>query len=652
MGLGLSAICAAAGVISGAAATAGAQVLQPTAGPGVFGNPYAFFALGGRHSWEVYRKMNGTAVVTAASVAGNNTLAEFTNQFLGDAPPEGFNFTGEVFLGTSQAVTPPTDVLYLRDMTLNNGATTPPSQNYDANLHTSFDLRIGFLQSGAAYMAAKGGDNHDTDLFGENRGTNGVYVHLGGGNTGATTAGQPGNVWNIQPNGSGAGYLFGPSSASENLLGPTTITRTLINSGTDASDNGSAYDAPLEVSAKLVPDPNAPGNVLLQAKAGNNLYQLSFDPNDPTFAGAFDWQHATPVVFVGKGAFDSFNPASAHLGILAAGDANADGTTDFSDLVALAQHYNNAGDLTWSMGDFTGDGLVDFNDLVTLAQNYNRTFGALPLDSQSAALAPEPASLWMAAAFVACARTLSRRHRRRGRSGRRPLRRPYDRCGMAVLAAAWGSGLGVSAARAAPVPAFAFAGATAEQFGGGFTSVGYQFTTSSPLSIGALGVFDHGANDIPATGWDVGIYMTDASRTLLTSATVKSSDASTTPAGGGSDVFRYHDLPAPFLLPPGTYTLASMDPSGWFVKNATGLTTGAGLGTITIDHATYSGLGMGGQPLAYPENVFDTNLPGNFGPNLLASGVPEPEALLIGASTAPLLARRRHRRPGGVRVAR
>lgn len=31
-------------------------------------------------------------------------------------------------------------------MTLNNGATTPPSGGYDANLHTGLDIRIGFVK--------------------------------------------------------------------------------------------------------------------------------------------------------------------------------------------------------------------------------------------------------------------------------------------------------------------------------------------------------------------------------------------------------------------------------------------------------------------------------------------------------------------------
>lgn len=53
------------------------------------------------------------------------------------------------------------------------------------------------------------------------------------------------------------------------------------------------------------------------------------------------------------------------------GDANDDGKVDFSDLLTLAQHYNQDG--TYSTGDFNLDGTVDFTDLLTLAQHYGQT---------------------------------------------------------------------------------------------------------------------------------------------------------------------------------------------------------------------------------------------------------------------------------------
>jgi len=70
------------------------------------------------------------------------------------------------------------------------------------------------------------------------------------------------------------------------------------------------------------------------------------------------------------------------------GDATADGSIDFNDLVKLAQNYNVVdGQRRWSEGDFNYDGNVDFNDLVALAQNYNTTGaqGALGLASETSA---------------------------------------------------------------------------------------------------------------------------------------------------------------------------------------------------------------------------------------------------------------------------
>lgn len=59
------------------------------------------------------------------------------------------------------------------------------------------------------------------------------------------------------------------------------------------------------------------------------------------------------------------------------GDANADGSVDFNDLVALAQNYNVVdSERRWAQGDFNFDGNVDFNDLVSLAQSYNTSEAA------------------------------------------------------------------------------------------------------------------------------------------------------------------------------------------------------------------------------------------------------------------------------------
>jgi hypothetical protein len=112
------------------------------------------------------------------------------------------------------------------------------------------------------------------------------------------------------------------------------------------------------------------------------------------------------------------------------GDATADGSIDFNDLVKLAQNYNvTDGQRRWSDGDFNYDGNVDFNDLVVLAQNYNSTGvqGAASLTlaagessasfaadwerAQAVAGVPEPSVLALGGVFFASA--LLRRSRAR-----------------------------------------------------------------------------------------------------------------------------------------------------------------------------------------------------------------------------------------------
>jgi hypothetical protein len=72
------------------------------------------------------------------------------------------------------------------------------------------------------------------------------------------------------------------------------------------------------------------------------------------------------------------------------GDANADGTVNFDDLLVLAKNYNRL-TTRWSEADFNSDGVVNFDDLLQLAKNYNATTpqpGAMP-DATSAAFAAD-----------------------------------------------------------------------------------------------------------------------------------------------------------------------------------------------------------------------------------------------------------------------
>lgn len=60
------------------------------------------------------------------------------------------------------------------------------------------------------------------------------------------------------------------------------------------------------------------------------------------------------------------------------GDVNLDGSVNFTDLLAIAQHYGQF-NANWDQGDLNYDGSVNFTDLLRLAQNYGATAAATPL---------------------------------------------------------------------------------------------------------------------------------------------------------------------------------------------------------------------------------------------------------------------------------
>lgn len=98
------------------------------------------------------------------------------------------------------------------------------------------------------------------------------------------------------------------------------------------------------------------------------------------------------------------------------GDTDFDGSTDFDDLLVLAQNYGLSGKM-WAQGDFTLDGVVNFDDLLILAQYYD---GTTALDGNSSigksiasdfalarSLVPEPTSV----AVLCITTSLTRRRR-------------------------------------------------------------------------------------------------------------------------------------------------------------------------------------------------------------------------------------------------
>jgi hypothetical protein len=146
----------------------------------------------------------------------------------------------------------------------------------------------------------------------------------------------------------------------------------------------------------------------------------------------------TPVLSIGyaDGNTDTATPAAANQVLIKftlAGDANLDGTVDFSDLDIVGRHLNTTGN-DWSAGNFNYDsaGAVNFDDLLIVAQNLNANLGDMQLiggqtgldEIQNLAISlPEPGMPLLCGVFAAGLLAPRRRRSRRelpppgGRSG-------------------------------------------------------------------------------------------------------------------------------------------------------------------------------------------------------------------------------------------
>jgi len=112
-------------------------------------------------------------------------------------------------------------------------------------------------------------------------------------------------------------------------------------------------------------DPNEPYYIVMHPLAGD--YQWAYTEEDTTNAswgttlnGGLLWT------------MSSFEPLQfGTTGLIAIpGDTNLDESVNFTDLLVVAQNYDETSGGTWPTGDFNDDDAVDFNDLLALAQNY------------------------------------------------------------------------------------------------------------------------------------------------------------------------------------------------------------------------------------------------------------------------------------------
>src|SRR5579871_5661363 len=175
-------------------------------------------------------------------------------------------------------------------------------------------------------------------------------------------------------------------------------------------------------------------------------------------------------------------------------------------------------------------------------------------------------------------------------------------------------------AKASPsgTPGVTFDNTTGETLSNNQFTLGWQFTTSAPMTLNALGVFDDSQDGLLASH-DVGIW--DSSANLLASATV---DSGTTDSLVNQ--FRYQAI-TPVTLPAGTYEIGAFwgsdDPILFPGDTISNFTTASGVAFVQSSLAS-------GSSLTDPTDSQGTSA-GFFGPNFLIQGanVPEPVSLTL-----------------------
>jgi hypothetical protein len=195
------------------------------------------------------------------------------------------------------------------------------------------------------------------------------------------------------------GAITGSGPVSVNGGGTLTIATTgVLPSGSALSINTGATVAlaagPAPLSAPIVQ------TVASLSFDANPLSKLDIANNEVTVTGTNETAIRADIVagniFTSMGSSvygigENVSGSGTVIRYTVNGDANLDGTVNFSDLLTLAANYGLT-TADWAQGDFNYDNTVNFSDLLTLAANYGSSLS--PSAAESNGISPSFAAQW------------------------------------------------------------------------------------------------------------------------------------------------------------------------------------------------------------------------------------------------------------------
>ncbi len=427
------------------------------------------------NSYNNFRKVNQAACPSPANcdlaqaVADDDSVATWSNT---SHPSNPLKSPG-MFIGQSPSTTSYEDnVFFLGGLFDFEGG----GKNGDSSARTEWDFRVGFVEDPDEFVIERQPNDESWDLWAGEWYTDGVSLQLVTGATddeGASPTGSSEQY--VRANGKGIvlqgagsssalahegqrdGFGVGVQTTAMEGFGP----EGLIEPANAETSTSAGYSDNLDIRWWMDPVEGS-REVTMYVNVGEVIYQQNFDPgsaddpktpnptNDPNNSfsdGFFDWQNATPVLFVGAiggtadgtGQMGFYNPNPGNgsacdfdgsgvcdladldelmytglnsgdpkydlnnsgtvdlddrdafldeIGSLP-GDANNDGITNAVDLNALGSNWQRDNLTSWAQGDFDGNGVANAADLNVVGNNWQKTAVA----AAATAAVPEPTAV-------------------------------------------------------------------------------------------------------------------------------------------------------------------------------------------------------------------------------------------------------------------